>query len=91
MPYEIARQLLPESTVIGLSVGSPEEARKASKLGVDYVGIGPVWLTTSKTLQRDAIGVRGVGAILSALTPQIKAIGIGEASSSSLVIFGRSI
>ena len=79
MPYEIARQLLPQSTIIGLSVGSPEEAKKASKLGVDYVGIGPVWWTTSKTLQKDVIGVRGVGAILSVLSPQIKAVGIGEA------------
>jgi thiamine-phosphate diphosphorylase / hydroxyethylthiazole kinase len=78
IPYGNARQLLPESTVIGLSVSSPEEARTASQLGVDYVGIGPIWWTTSKTLQKDVIGVRGVGSILSALSPQIKAVGIGK-------------
>lgn len=78
MPFEIARKLLPSSTILGLSVGSPEEAKKASKLGADYVGIGPIWWTTSKTLEKGVIGVRGVGAILSALSPQIKTVGIGQ-------------
>lgn len=77
MPVEVVRKLLPPSTVIGLSVSSVEEVKKANAAGVDYVGIGAIWWTSSKQLKKEVLGVRGVGAILDALNPEIKAVGIG--------------
>lgn len=53
---------------------------------MDYVGIGAIHSTTSKKLKSDMIGVRGVGAILEVLSPNIKAVGIGVSASSVIFI-----
>jgi thiamine-phosphate diphosphorylase/hydroxyethylthiazole kinase len=50
---------------------------QANEAAVDYVGIGAVYHTKSKKLEKDVLGVRGVGAILEALSPDIKAVAIG--------------
>ncbi|KAF8335747.1 Hydroxyethylthiazole kinase [Cantharellus anzutake] len=85
MPIEIAKKLLPPSMVLGLSVSSPAEATLASKAGVDYVGIGPIWWTTSKKLTKDVIGPRGISSILDALSQSIKTIGIGGIKYRNLI------
>ncbi|KAF8308389.1 Hydroxyethylthiazole kinase [Clavulina sp. PMI_390] len=85
MPIDVVRRLVPSSTVIGMSVSSVEEAEKANKAGVDYVGIGAIYPTNSKKLTKDAIGVRKVGDILSALDPEIKAVAIGGIKQANLI------
>ena len=78
MPVAIARQLLPPGTIIGMSCNTVEQVRRAVKDGVDYVGIGAVWATTTKKLTSPVIGVRGVGAMLEVLDDtNVKAVAIG--------------
>ena len=78
LPISVARTLLPKGTIIGVSVNSPEEARKAVEDGADYVGVSAIWETKSKNLVKPVIGVRGVGPILDALgDTKIKAVAIG--------------
>lgn len=43
--YKTARQLLGADAVIGVTVCTIEEARKAGEDGADYIGIGTVFST----------------------------------------------
>ncbi|KAM6501982.1 thiamine biosynthetic bifunctional enzyme Thi4 [Amanita muscaria] len=86
MPVAIARQLLPPGTVIGVSCNTVEHVKRAVEEGVDYVGIGPVWATTTKKLTNPVIGVRGVGAMLEVLDGTgIKAVAIGGIKTFNLL------
>lgn len=49
MPYAIARRLVGENKIIGVSVRNVFEAKEAEKLGADYLGVGPVFNTSTKT------------------------------------------
>jgi thiamine-phosphate diphosphorylase / hydroxyethylthiazole kinase len=42
---DTARKLLPDNAIIGISVSSIDEARKAVDQGADYLGIGTVFPT----------------------------------------------
>ncbi|MFQ5646380.1 MAG: thiamine phosphate synthase [bacterium] len=48
MPIERARELLGKDKIIGLSTHSVEEAIEAEEKGADYIGIGPIFYTTTK-------------------------------------------
>ena len=50
----LLRRVVPPGFIIGASVGSEEEASRA--VGADYVGIGPVFATGSKSDAGTAIG-----------------------------------
>ena len=78
-PLLDARRLLGPNAIIGVSVGKASEARQAITDGADYVGIGPVWHTTSKDLKgKRGLGPNGVGKILEVLSGTgVKAVAIG--------------
>lgn len=57
LPIHAARDLLGDTRIIGLSTHSLEEFREAQSLPVDYVAIGPIFATTSKSKPDPAIGV----------------------------------
>jgi thiamine-phosphate pyrophosphorylase len=48
MRADVARQIAPPGFIIGVSVGSVEEAVRAQKDGADYIAISPVFSTASK-------------------------------------------
>ena len=48
LPVEDARRLLGPGAIVGVSVDTAEEARRAAEGGVDYVSLGPAYPTTSK-------------------------------------------
>ena len=78
MPTSLVRRLLPPGAILGVSANTPEEAAKAVQDGADYVGIGPIWNTSTKKDIKNVLGVRGVGRILDALDgSRVKAVGIG--------------
>lgn len=82
MPLHLARKLLPEGTIIGVSCNTTTDADTAVKDGADYVGIGPVWPTQTKADIKTIVGVRGVGEILDRLKgTAVKAVGIGKSLS----------
>lgn len=57
IPAAALRKRLPDGFIIGASVGSESEVPLAD--GADYVGIGPVYATESKSDAGDAIGTSG--------------------------------
>lgn len=59
----LARQILPSGTLIGVSVGLPEEAPDAAP--ADYWGVGPWRVTGTKTDAGTAIGAEGLRRIVA--------------------------
>ncbi|MDO8567435.1 MAG: thiamine phosphate synthase, partial [Dehalococcoidales bacterium] len=48
LPAAVARELVGEKMLIGLSTHSAEQADRAVDLGVDYIGVGPIYPTSTK-------------------------------------------
>ena len=49
MPVEIARTILGDSYIIGVSVCNIKDAKRAQKYGADYLGVGAIFKTKTKT------------------------------------------
>lgn len=52
MPCAVARRILGADKMIGVSAATPEEAAKAQADGADYLGVGAVFPTSTKTNTR---------------------------------------
>ncbi|KAK7207450.1 Hydroxyethylthiazole kinase family-domain-containing protein [Myxozyma melibiosi] len=63
-----ARKLLGPDKIIGLSVNYVSEATKAVEDGVDYLGVGAVYDTSTKIPKQPPIGISGLRKILSYLS-----------------------
>jgi len=55
-----ARRLLGEKAVIGYSTHNVEQVREAIEFPVDYLAIGPIFLTTSKSNPDPEVGIAGL-------------------------------
>ena len=49
MPYTLARKLLGDHRIIGLSVETWEDVVAAQDMDLDYIGVSPVFATPTKT------------------------------------------
>ncbi|KAK0737045.1 Hydroxyethylthiazole kinase family-domain-containing protein [Apiosordaria backusii] len=67
MDLETARELLGDDKIIGVTVSNVEEAIKACEGGADYLGIGTVYATPTKTNTKSIIGAAGVREILAVM------------------------
>ncbi len=61
--------------IIGLSCGTPAEARAADPALVDYIGAGPIFATRSKGDAGAPIGINGVRVVVEATALPVAAIG----------------
>jgi thiamine-phosphate pyrophosphorylase len=61
--------------ILGVSCGTPQEARLAAQAGADYVGAGAVYATHSKADAGEPIGIAGLRSIAAATTTPVAAIG----------------
>ena len=75
MPIEMARKLLGEDKIIGLSVRDREEAIRAEKAGADYVGLGPIFDTATKKDAGDGIGLHEIRDVKEEIKILVVAIG----------------
>lgn len=74
LPLSVARQLLPFQ-IVGASCGTIEEARNAESYGADYIGVGAVFDTQTKSDAGAAIGLENLRAIVLETTLPVAAIG----------------
>ena len=89
MPYGNARRLLGEDAIIGLSVGTPEEARVAEMLDVDYLGVSPVFSTPTKTDTGDAWEIEGLKILRTRSRHRLVAIGgINQTNAATVMAAG---
>jgi thiamine-phosphate pyrophosphorylase len=86
LPLAVARRIVPPGFVLGRSVDTVEEARTAEALGADYVGLGPIFPTASKSDTGPVVGVAGIAAFTSLLRIPVVAIGGIDARSAAAVI-----
>ena len=63
MPPEAARRLLGNEAVIGYSTHNVDQALKALALPIDYIAIGPIFKTSSKTDTFPTLGLEGLKAV----------------------------
>ena len=85
-PILLARELLGESRIIGGSAATLEEARKCLAEGVDYIGFGPVYPTTSKADAGPVSGIELLKQVVEAVPLPIIAIGSINADNTAEVM-----
>ncbi len=52
LPLKIARKILGQNKIIGISAENIDQAKEAEKHGADYVGIGPLFDTSTKKIEK---------------------------------------
>ncbi len=62
---EIAREILGEKKIIGLSTHNFEQYSKAQLIDVDYTAIGPIFATKTKDNPSPVVGITNLNHILS--------------------------
>ncbi len=75
MPINIARKLLGAKKIIGASVKTLKQAKQAEEEGADYLGVGSVFATKTKTDAGKPIGLERLKQIVSLVN--IPVVGIG--------------
>ncbi len=61
--------------ILGISCGTPDEARAAARSGANYLGVGPFAPTATKLDAGPALGESGVREIVGAASLPVAAIG----------------
>ena len=75
MPIEMAKTILKDSMIIGISAESLEDAVQAEKNGADYIGVSPIYATPTKTDAASPLGLEGLREIRKSV--KIPLVGIG--------------
>jgi thiamine-phosphate pyrophosphorylase len=84
-----ARQLAPTGFIIGVSVGTVEEAVVAERSGADYIALSPIFSTGSKSDAGPGHGLQLLRKIRSAVGIPVIAIGgIGPGNAGRLIDAG---
>jgi thiamine-phosphate pyrophosphorylase len=74
-PIPLARKLMGEDIIIGGSAVSLEEAERCLAEGADYIGFGPVFLTSSKPDASSPTGIELMKEVVKKIPSPIIAIG----------------
>ena len=90
MPPAAARKILGREAIIGYSTHSVEQAQEALTLPIDYIAIGPIFPTSTKSDTSPALGLEGLRAVRKAVgNVQLVAIGgISHANALEIVAAG---
>jgi len=75
LPIAAARRVLGPDRIVGISTHDVEEARAAGASGADYIGVGPIYATTSKEKALPARGLDLVATVRAEIRCPIVAIG----------------
>lgn len=75
MPLSMAKKIVGDSMVIGISAECLDDAVRAEKEGADYIGVGPVYFTGTKTDIGPPLGLEGLIQIRKTVKIPIIAIG----------------
>jgi thiamine-phosphate pyrophosphorylase len=79
MPVAMARRILGADKIIGASVFNAAEASEAEAAGADYLGLSPIFVTSTKPDLTSQIGIDGIAPVRQAV--RIPLVGIGSMSA----------
>jgi thiamine-phosphate pyrophosphorylase len=86
---EAARRILGPALWLGVSTHNPEQLAEADQTSADYLAIGPVFATTSKTNPDPVVGLEGVRQARELTRKPLVAIGgITRANARSVIEAG---
>ena len=90
MPPEAARRLLGEQAIVGYSTHNVEQAIEASKLPIDYLAIGPIFRTSTKSDTAPVLGLEGLRTVRQAIGcfPLVAIGGITQANAAAVIEAG---
>lgn len=89
MPATLARKLLGEDKILGLSVESKSQLEEAKMLPVDYLGISAIFSTPTKSDVKYEWGIEGlVHAVKESQSPTVAIGGINESNLVDVVTTG---
>jgi thiamine-phosphate pyrophosphorylase len=89
MDFEIVKRLLGEDKIIGQTVHNPEEAFKAERLGLDYIGVAPIFKTDTKIDANKPCGIEMLKRIRKKVNLPIVAVGgIDKKNVKNVVLSG---
>jgi len=90
MPPEAARGLLGSDALIGYSTHNIEQAVAATKLPIDYLAIGPIFATTTKSDTAPVLGLEGLRTVRRAVGafPLVAIGGITSANAADVIAAG---
>jgi len=88
LPVADARKMLPEDRILGCSAATLQEAIQAEKQGADYVAIGSIYATPSKSDTRPA-GLKTLRQVRKKVSVPLVAIGgINEDNVADVIVAG---
>ncbi len=82
----LARELLGPASIIGFSTHSVEQAEAALKLPIDYLAIGPIFATSTKTDHDPLVGIEGLRSVRNSICnlPLVAIGGINRQNAASV-------
>jgi thiamine-phosphate pyrophosphorylase len=86
MPIELARKIVGDSMIIGISAESVADAVAAQEAGADYLGVSPIYATPTKTDTAPALGLEGLRQIRESVDLPLVGIGGLKAENAARVI-----
>jgi len=81
IPLKMARAIVKDSMLIGISAESLQDAVEAERDGADYIGVSPIYTTATKSDTAPALGLEGLREIRKAV--KIPLVGIGGLNRSN--------
>lgn len=79
-----ARDALGINAIVGVSAGTMEEAEQAISDGADYIGVGSVFATGTKSDAGEPIGPNGLAHVVTAVNGRIPIVAIGGIAPSNV-------
>ncbi len=92
IPAEAARRLLGEQAIIGFSTHNVEQAGEAVKLPVNYLAIGPIFNTSTKTDTAPEVGLKGIRSVrlIVGELPLVAIGGINQTNAREVIDAGAN-
>ena len=75
MSFNYSKKLLGKNKIIGLTVHNLDEALEAERIGVDYIGLAPIFKTGTKEDARDPIGPEMIRLVREKIKLPLVAVG----------------
>jgi thiamine-phosphate pyrophosphorylase len=86
VPFSVARELLGKKKIIGVTVHNLRHALIAQRQGADYLGVSPIFTTSTKINAGQSVGISLIEKIKEHISIPIVAIGGINLSNAKAVI-----